>query len=43
MKDALKYPKVFALLEMRKEVYANYCRFDEIVGYVVSPCYLVRE
>lgn len=43
MRDELKYPRVFALLEMIGETMVNYNRFDEVIGYVVSPCYLVEE
>ena len=43
MKDELKYPRVFALQKMIKEAYVNYNKFDEILGYVVSPCYLINE
>lgn len=42
MKDELKYPRVYALLEMKK-AYIKYNHFEEIVGYLVSPCYLVSE
>ena len=43
MRDELKYPIVFALQKMTKEAYENYNSFDEILGYVVSPCYLIEE
>lgn len=43
MKDELKYPRVFVLQKMIKEAYINYNSFDEILGYVVSPCYLINE
>lgn len=43
MRDELKYPKAFALQKMVKEAYIKYNSFDEILGYVVSPCYLIEE
>lgn len=43
MKDELKYPRVFALLEMRKDTYVNFTRCDEVLAYIASPCYLVAE
>ena len=43
MRDELKYPIVFALQKMTKEAYENYNSFDEVIGYIVSPCYLVEE
>ena len=43
MNNELKYPRVYALLEMRKECFIKYTRFEETIGVVVSPCYLVGE
>ena len=43
MREELKYPIVFALQKMTKEAYENYNSFDEVIGYIVSPCYLVEE
>ena len=43
MREELKYPIVYALQKMTKEAYENYNSFDEVIGYIVSPCYLVEE
>ncbi len=43
MNDELKYPRVYALLEMNKECFIRHTRFEETIGIVVSPCYLVGE
>ena len=43
MVDELKYPKVYALLEMKEKAWYRGVSFNEISGYLVSPCYLVSE
>lgn len=43
MQDELKYPKVYALLEMKEKTWYRGVSFNEISGYLVSPCYLVSE
>ena len=43
MRDELKYPKAFALQKMVKKACIKYNSFDEILGYIVSPCYLIEE
>ena len=43
MRDELMYPRAFAIQKMVKEACINYNSFDEILGYVVSPCYLINE
>ena len=43
MRDELKYPVVFALQKMTGVAYTKYNRYDEVIAYIVSPCYLVGE
>ena len=43
MRDELKYPRAFALFKLKKERWLENIRLEETFGYIVSPCYLIKE
>ena len=43
MKEELKYPKVFAIMEIKNKSYFNQSGLIDVIGYIVSPSFLVAK